>query len=116
MIIDDSDLFYASVPAEFVVQVPLGAADTETEDTENTRGVWSLKRRWEKSEQRHREKRMACEQFGLSACDAVGFDGMMDYAFANENANAWETGPFLLRALRAERAEYKRPSMDPWTV
>ena len=61
------------------------------------------------------EGKEGCKQFVLSVCDAVGSDGMMDYASGNENASAWETGPFLLWALRAERAECKRPSRDPWT-
>ena len=33
LVIDDGDLFHVSIPAKFVVQVPLGAADAETEDT-----------------------------------------------------------------------------------
>lgn len=42
---------------------------------------------------------------------------MTDCAFENENASAWGTGPFLLQAqVRAERAECRRPSRDPWTV
>lgn len=40
----------------------------------------------------------------------------MDCAFANGNASVWETAPFPSQALRAERVECRRPSMDPWTV
>jgi hypothetical protein len=64
----------------------------------------------------HEKRETVCKQFGRSACDAVDCDGMTDCAFANENASVWETGPFLSRALRAERAECRRPSRDPWTV
>jgi len=42
LVIDDGDLFYAPIPTEFVVQVPLSATDAETENTENAGGVWSL--------------------------------------------------------------------------
>jgi len=42
LIIDDGDLFYASIPGELIIQVPLGAADTETENTENVGGVRGL--------------------------------------------------------------------------
>ena len=45
LIIDDGDLFYASIPTEFVVQVPLGATNTEAENTKNAGGVWSLRER-----------------------------------------------------------------------
>lgn len=57
-----------------------------------------------------------CKQFGRSACDAVDYGGMTDYALVNGNASVWETGPFLSQALRGERAECRHPSMDPWTV
>jgi len=42
LIIDDDDLFYASIPAELVVQVPLGATNAETENPKNIGGDWSL--------------------------------------------------------------------------
>ena len=42
LIVNDYDLFNASVPAELIVQVPLGAANAETKNAQNTGGVWSL--------------------------------------------------------------------------
>ena len=61
-------------------------------------------------------KEAVYEQFGQNACGAVSCDGMMDCAFAKGNANVWETGPFPSQALRSERVECRRPSMDPWTM
>jgi len=43
LIIDNSDLVYASISTELVVQVSLSATDAETENTENAGGVRSLK-------------------------------------------------------------------------
>lgn len=65
---------------------------------------------------RPRKKGAVCKQFDRSAYGAVDCDGMMDCAFANENASAWATRLFLLQALLAERAEYRHPSRDPWPV
>jgi len=45
LIIDDDDLFYASISAELVVQVPLGATNAETENSKNIGRDWSLVRR-----------------------------------------------------------------------
>jgi len=42
LVVDDGDLFYASIPTEFVVQVPLSATDAETENTKNAGGVRGL--------------------------------------------------------------------------
>ena len=42
LIIDDGDLFYASIPTKFVVQVSLSATDTEAENTKNAGGVRGL--------------------------------------------------------------------------
>ena len=42
LVVYDYNLFYASIPTELVVQVPLSAANTETENAENTGGVWGL--------------------------------------------------------------------------
>ena len=55
LIVDDGDLFYTSIPAELVVQVPLGATDTETENTENAGGVRGLE--WGGSVSGDHEKR-----------------------------------------------------------
>lgn len=63
-----------------------------------------------------KKKDTAGKQFGRNACDVVGYDGTMDCGFASGKGSAWESRPFLSRALRAERAECRRPSKDPWTV
>lgn len=62
------------------------------------------------------KKETAGKQFGRNACDAVGFGGTMGCAFVNGNVSAWESSPFLSQALRSEKAECRRPNMDPWTV
>lgn len=44
LVVNDYNFFYASIPTEFVIQVPLSAADAEAEDAENAGGVWGLLR------------------------------------------------------------------------
>lgn len=42
LVVNDYDLFYASIPTELVVQVPLSAANTKTKNAKNTGGVRGL--------------------------------------------------------------------------
>lgn len=43
LIIDNCNFFYASIPAELIIQVSLCATDTEAKNAENTGGVRGLR-------------------------------------------------------------------------
>jgi hypothetical protein len=94
LVIDDGDLFYASIPAKSIVQVPLVLRILRPKTPKTLEGFRSLRWGWKQVSRDH-EERDSLRTIWPGLVVRGDCDGTTGCAFANKNANPWETGPGL---------------------